>query len=179
MNTHALLAVDGISRSTASQRGSDDDTAKRGGGSLDKLPAAQAPKRSKKKLIGFIVLLVIVWLIAAQVLAADRYEAVVNIVEGENKIGINPTEERLDFGDLTRTNGQSRFISVKNNGRMGKYVLAFKTGSIADIMTIKESSVSIAEGEEKRLEFTVFAPVSTPLGNYRGTIWVLKLPKPF
>src|SRR3989344_5254653 len=73
-------------------------------------------KLSRGKLIALIIVSVIIWFLAVQMVAADKYSAVVNVIEGENKVGVNPLADKLDFGDLSRDNGASRFITLKNPG---------------------------------------------------------------
>ena len=142
-------------------------------------------KLSKGKLIGLIVVLVIIWLIAVQVMAADRYQAVVVVVEGENKVGINPTTERLDFGDLSRDNGSSRFINLTASQNcflcLGgeKYIMIWKFGEISELMKVDKNNFVLKPGEDQRVEFSVYAPVSAPYKEYTGKVWVIKWPKIF
>lgn len=143
-------------------------------------------KMKKSKKITLIVLGVIAWVIAVQIYAADRYEAVVNVVEGENIVGINPLTERLDFGDMSPDNSTSRFIKIENSGNCflclkngEKYIKVFKFGEIAELMTLSSSSAVIPAGEEYRIELNVYVPISAEVRKYTGKVWVFKLPKLF
>ena len=60
----------------------------------------------KKILIGIVAILVL--LVVIQLVNAAKYKMVVNVVEGENVMGINPLADKLDFGDLSRNNGMTR-----------------------------------------------------------------------
>ena len=143
-------------------------------------------KMSKGKIIGLAIVLVLVWLLAIQIMAADRYDAVVQVIEGENKIGINPLAEKLDFGDLSRDNGASRFITLKVNNDCRfclkggeKFIMIWKFGRIADLMKIDKNNFVLKPGEEQKVEFNVYIPVSAPYETFTGKVWVVKWPKLF
>lgn len=136
-------------------------------------------KKSKKRLILLIILGVLVWLGAVQLMAAERYKAVVNVIEGENKMGINPSSERLDFGDLSRDTGSSRFVNLKNPGKKDKIISVLKFGNISEIMKIEKNNLVLKPGEEVKLEFHVQVPVSAPYKKYSGTVIIFKYPKLF
>ena len=136
-------------------------------------------KMSKAKAIGILAVIVIIWLIAVQLMAADRYQAVVKVVEGENQVGVNPLTDRLDYGDLSRDNGASRFVSLKNDGRVGKFIMVWKFGEISEIMKLSNNNFTLKPGEEYRLELNVYIPVSAEIREYKGRVWIFKWPKPF
>lgn len=136
-------------------------------------------KISRGKLIGLIVVLVIVWFGAIQIMAAERYSAVVNVIEGENKLGINPSTEMLDFGDLSRDTGASRFITLKNPGKRDKVIAIVKYGEIAELMKIDRNNFVLKPGEEVKLEFHVRVPVSAPYKKFAGKVIIFKYPKLF
>ena len=142
----------------------------------------QAPEARKKvngKVIAAVIGIVVVWLVAIQILAADRYVAVANVVEGDNKIGINPTTERLDFGDLSRESGQSRFVALSNDSTRDKYIRIVKFGELAELMKIENPNFTLKPSEEKRVEVKIYIPVSAQLKNYEGHVWIFKFPKLF
>ena len=136
-------------------------------------------KISKGKFIALIIVLLVIWLGAIQIMAAERYNAVVNVIEGENKMVINPTNELLDFGDLSRDTGSSRFVTLKNPGKKDKRIVVIKYGSISEIMKIDRSNFVLKPGEEVKLEFHVQVPVSAPYKKYSGKIVIFKYPKLF
>ncbi len=135
---------------------------------------------SLKRRVILIVALVLVWLVGIQVMAAERYAAVVNVIEGTDKVGVNPSSDRLDFGDLSRETGASRFVTLKNTGGRAKQIWVVKTGSIAELMkSDKPDWFTLAPGEEVKLELTVRIPVSAPYGKMSGTVTIFKWPKVF
>ena len=144
-------------------------------------PAGQPKKKMplKRKVI-LIAVLVLVWVLGVQVMAAERYAAVVNVIEGTDKVGVNPLSDRLDFGDLSRETGASRFVTLKNTGGRAKQIWVVKTGSIAELMKSDRADwFTLAPGEEVKLEFTVRIPVSAPYGKMSGTVVIFKWPKVF
>jgi len=129
----------------------------------------------KKIIWGFVGLIVFVGII--QIIVADKYQAQVLVIEGEKKVGVNPTTERLDFGDLSGDTSATRYIAL-NAGGAETFISVFKFGSIAELIDLSENNFTIKEGEEKRLEFNLYMPPSAPVGEkYTGWVWLFKLPK--
>ena len=127
---------------------------------------------------GFVVFLVIAFLFVFYVaLDANKYEATVRVIEGEGKVGINPTTERLDFGDLSRGTSSVRRVTIANGTFMPMYVLIWETGDIADLMELDKNSIRLAKGEEARIEFTTYMPASAQVDRiYDGRVFVFKIP---
>lgn len=146
--------------------------------------AKEQPKQkrrwARKHTVILIVALALAWFAGIQIMAAERYQAVVNVVEGTDKVGVNPTAERLDFGDLSRDTGASRFVALKNTGRRGKVIWVVKSGAIAELMkSNKPGRFTLAPGEEIKLEFNVKVPVSAPYQKFTGTVYIFKWPQLF
>lgn len=144
----------------------------------EKQDSAETAKKklSRRKTVVLIGIAVLIWIGAVQVFAAERYEAVVNVVEGENAVGVNPLVDKLDFGDLSRDTGASRFVTLKNTGRSRRVVRVYAFGEIAELMKISEKKFVLHPGEEKKIEFYVRIPVSAPYRHYEGRVYIFKLP---
>ena len=84
------------------------------------------------KKILLIILAIIALVLVVQFVNAGKYRMIVNVVAGDNVVGINPLADNLDFGDLSRNNGMTRYVSMKNNGKMEIRVMAIKFGEISD-----------------------------------------------
>jgi cell division protein FtsL len=144
--------------------------------------APTKPDDAKKKMslgkkIMWIVIAVLVFVIAVQILVADKYQAQVIVIEGEKKVGVNPTTEKLDFGDLSADTSATRYVTL-NAGGVGTYVYVFQFGSIAELVKLSENSFTMQKGDEKKLEFTLYMPPSAPVGEkYTGRVWIFKIPK--
>src|SRR3989304_6855723 len=83
-----------------------------------------------------IVCAILVLFLFYVTLDANKYQTVVRVVEGEGRVGVNPTTERLDFGDLSRGTSAVRTVTIKNGTIMPMYVVMVKTGKIADLVEI-------------------------------------------
>ena len=138
------------------------------------------PKRfSVWKIIILAIIAIVVLFLAVQVINAAKYKMVVNVVEGENIMGINPTAEKLDFGDLSRNNGMTRYITISNNGSFRIYVIVWKMGNISDLINVSRNFFVLGSGQEEKLGFEINIPPSAQTKKYSGRVWIFRLPKPF
>ncbi|MCK4520486.1 hypothetical protein KAT95_01290 [Candidatus Parcubacteria bacterium] len=132
---------------------------------------------NKIKKILLIIALVIVAVLAVQVINADKYKMVVNVVEGENIMGVNPTTEKLDFGDLSRNNGMERYVTLKSQGTVSTYIMVWKFGSISDLVKLDKNYFTLEPGQEKKLSFAIHIPPSAETKQYSGWAVIFRLPK--
>src|SRR3989344_9346822 len=58
------------------------------------------PLKMWEKIVGVILALVFLFVFYV-VLDANKYRATVHVIEGQGRVGVNPTTELLDFGDLS------------------------------------------------------------------------------
>jgi hypothetical protein len=129
-----------------------------------------------KKIIKGIVVLIIV-IAAIQVVIADKYRAQVAVIAGDKKVGVNPTTEMLDFGDLSGDTSATRLITMTAGG-MDTYVHVMKFGSIAELIKVSENDFTMKKGDTKKLEFAMYMPPSAQAGQkYNGNVWIFKIPK--
>ncbi|MCK4592774.1 hypothetical protein KAT63_05060 [Candidatus Parcubacteria bacterium] len=135
-------------------------------------------KKFLKMTVLFIVFLV-AWFAVVQYMAADKYEAVVKVMEEGGKIGVNPMTERLDYGDLPKGNASTRFVTIENNGKMGIYVAIVKYGGIAELIKISRNNFVLDPGEKEKLELLLEMPISADKDGYEGKVVIFKLPKLF
>jgi len=131
-----------------------------------------------KKIIWGIIILIL-FIIVVQIAVADKYTAQVQVIEGEKKVGVNPTSERLDFGDLSADTAANRYVTLNAEG-LDTYIMVIKFGSIAELIKLNKNNFTIRKGDVERLEFSLYMPPSAPVGNkYTGYVWIFKLPKLF
>ncbi|MCK4745152.1 hypothetical protein KAS41_03760 [Candidatus Parcubacteria bacterium] len=137
----------------------------------------EKPKKITLKRIIWTAAAALVFIIIIQIAVADKYSAQVLVIEGEKKVGVNPTDERLDFGDLSADTAATRYITLNADG-INTFVSVLKFGSIAELVKLSENNFTMKKGDEKKLEFSLYMPVSAPIGEkYTGYVWIFKTPK--
>ena len=134
---------------------------------------------SKIKLTLIVIGAIIALLVVVQIVNAAKYKMVVNVVEGENIMGVNPLADKLDFGDLSRNNGMTRYVTMKSAGGISTYVIVWKMGEISDLVKTNKSSFVLKPGEEVKLTFEINIPPSAEVKKYSGSVWIFRLPKVF
>jgi len=137
------------------------------------------PMKKILRVVALSLLLVFVWVGIVQYLAADKYNALVRVqTEGEG-VGVNPTTEELDFGDVPKDNSLIRFVSIENSGKMDVYVKIIKTGSISDLIELSRNNFVLSPGDSEKIEFLLKMPISADKEEYKGKVIIFKLPKLF
>lgn len=129
------------------------------------------------KKILLIILAIVILVVVVQVVNAAKYKMIVSVVAGDNVVGINPLNENLDFGDLSRSNGMTRYVTMKNNGKMEIRVIAVKFGEISDLVKLDKSDFTLKPGEEVKLAFEIQIPPSAEVKKYSGYTIIFRLPK--
>lgn len=139
------------------------------------------PKK-KLRLIDKIVLAILsaVFLFAFYItLDANKYRALVRAVEGEGKIGVNPTDEALDFGDLSRGTSAVRRVAIENGTPFSLYVFAVRTGSIRTLIKLDKNYFKVLPRSSDKLELSVYMPASAEIDRvYDGRVYLFKIPMP-
>jgi len=136
-------------------------------------------KIKKGRLVAILISIVVLVLIVVQFLNASYYKIFVNVVEGENVMGINPLADNLDFGDLSRNNAMTRYVTLQSGGRMPSYIIIWKFGSISPLVKIDKNYFTLTPDQEIKVSFNVNIPPSAEVKKYSGKVIVFKLPKVF
>lgn len=138
-----------------------------------------AALRKNAKLTGLILLSLIVWFFAIQFIAAEKYTAVVKVGQQNMLIDANAASagNLLDYGSLPKGNSATKFITVKNDGGRDVYVKMIGTGDIGKILKIDRNNFIVQKGQKEKVEFTVEVPSDTSKTEYKGGIFIFKLPK--
>jgi hypothetical protein len=131
------------------------------------------------KKILLVIVIIILLVVIIQIVNAAKYKMVLNVVEGENIMGINPLADKLDFGDLSRNNGMTRYVTMKSGGKTATYVMVWKWGSISDLVKLNKNNFVLQPGEEVQLAFELQVPPSAEFKKYSGWTWIFRLPKLF
>lgn len=131
-------------------------------------------------IINKIILALILIVFAAVfyvVLDANKYSAEVNVIDGEGRVGVNPTTESLDFGDLSRGSSAVRRVDIVNGTSIPVFVSVLKIGGIADLMKLDHNNFELGGGAQTQLEFTTYIPASAQVGdNYTGRVFIFRIP---
>lgn len=130
---------------------------------------------AKKIFLGIVILIVL--FIAIQFINAAKYSMVVNVKDGENIMGINPLSDNLDFGDLSRNNGMTRYVTFKNGGTSPVYIAALEFGDISGLVKIDKNYFTLNPNEETKISFELSIPPSAETRSYSGSVWIFRLPK--
>ena len=125
-----------------------------------------------------VVLAVVFLVLFYFALDANKYSATVHAIAGEGKVGINPTTEVLDFGDLSPGTSAVRRIDVKNSTGIAMYIAVLHFGAINDLMKLDKNFFTVPAHTEEKIEFTVYMPASAPIDKtLNGKIILFKIPK--
>lgn len=134
------------------------------------------PLRARDKVLAGILIIIFLFIFYIT-LDANKYRAMVRVIEGEDRVGINPTSESLDFGDLSRGTAALRRVNLINGTPIPMFVIAIKTGGISDLMDINKNYFTLHPHEEIQMEFSVYIPASAQIDkNYTGRVYLFKIP---
>jgi hypothetical protein len=113
-------------------------------------------------------------------LDANKYYAQVRVLEGEGRVGVNPTDQALDFGDLSRGTSAVRRVEIQNNTPVAMYIMVLKFGSIASLVDISDNFFTLDARQAAKIEFSLYMPASAEIERtYTGRVILFKIPKPF
>lgn len=131
-------------------------------------------KISKVWLAVFGIIFLIVFYI---VLDANKYRAQVRVIEGEGKVGVNPTTERLDFGDLSRGTTGVRRVDLQNGTPIPMWIGIVKLGGISSLVDISNNYFVLKPRTSETIEFTLYMPASGEVGKlYTGRVFIFRIP---
>jgi len=124
-----------------------------------------------------IALTIIVLFLFYVVLDANKYRATVHVIEGQGAVGVNPTDQALDFGDLSLGTTAVRKVTIENGTAMPMYIAMFKIGKISELMKIDNNFFKLPPRDTAEIEYTVFMPASAVVDStYNGRVYLFKVP---
>ncbi len=125
-----------------------------------------------------ISLAVVVYLFVFYVvLDANKYKAMVHIIEGAGRVGVNPTSESLDFGDISLGMSATRKVDITNQTVMPVRVLVWTTGDIEDLMNVSDKNFRVGAHSDAEIEFSTYIPASAAVDrDYEGRVYIFKIP---
>jgi hypothetical protein len=146
-------------------------------------PFAEQPPKTKWRLYEKIALgagIMLFLLVFYISLDANKYRATVRVVEGSGRVGVNPTDEALDFGDLSRGTSAVRRVHIQNGTPIPMYIAHFRLGSISGLMNADKNFFTVAPHAEERIEYSLYMPASAEIERtYDGRVYLFKIPKPW
>lgn len=135
-----------------------------------------APLRTRDKIV-LIVFGVIFLFVFYVTLDANKYPALVRVVAGEGKVGVNPTDQALDFGDLARGTSAVRRVDIQNGTFMPMYVLVWKVGNISSLIDVDKPNFRLGPNSGTKIEFSSYMPASAEVDKiYKGRVYIFKIP---
>ena len=133
-------------------------------------------KRSWKKIVLWLVTVVIGILLVIQYINAAKYQALVQVIS-EGRIGVNPTGDALDFGDLPHNKSAIRTVTLESGGDTGAFVMVWKYGDISDLVKVDKNYFTLQPHTTEKLEFSISIPNSAEYRYYRGKVMIFQIPK--
>ena len=129
-----------------------------------------------QKIITMIITVMFLFIFYVM-LDANKYRAVVHVIEGAGQVGVNPTDRELDFGDLSQGTTAIRTVTIENGTSMPMYVFMVKTGKISELMKIDNNYFTLAPKQTEKIEYTVYMPASAEIdATYTGRVYLFKVP---
>ena len=128
------------------------------------------------KIIIWLIVVVIGIFLAIQYINAAKYPALVQVIK-EDRIGVNPTGDALDFGDLPRNRSAVRTVELKSDGNTASYIIIWKFGDISDLVKLDKNYFTLSGHTTEKVEFRIFVPNSAEYRYYRGKVIIFQIPK--
>ena len=127
--------------------------------------------------LGFVLLLAGLFLYQSTTVYSSR----VIVKPAGDPIGINPLDDRVDFGDVPQGAAISKTLVFNNEGTVPNQVRIIVMGGIADLVKVEVKTFTLQPGEEKSVKFElVMPPSATPEDQFSGRVIVVRFPlRPF
>jgi hypothetical protein len=141
-----------------------------------KVPQAQPKKMSRGKFIAWVIVIVILVIGLVQYINAAKYSALVQVIS-QDRIGVNPTGNALDFGDLPRNKSAVRTVELKSSGNTASYIMVWMFGGISDLLKVDQNYFTLQPHSDVKLQFTATIPNSAPYQYFKGSVVIFQIPK--
>jgi len=134
-------------------------------------------KLSRVEKTTLAVLIILFLAVFYVTLDANKYRATVHVIEGEGRVGVNPTTELLDFGDLSPGTSAVRRVDIQNGTFMPMYIAVMRSGNISELMKLDKNYFIVPPKSGAKIEFTVYMPASAPIDEtMNGKVILFKIP---
>lgn len=134
--------------------------------------------RTRRRWALYALLFVLALFVLFEWRATTTYSSQVIVIQRTDVliVGINPTTERMDFGDLTQGSSQVRPLVLENSGVLPWRVSIIVMGEIGQFIQISDAFFTLDRGETKNVDFTLILPPNAAPGKYSGRVLVLRVP---
>ncbi len=136
--------------------------------------------RTTKHWALYSLLLVLALFVLFEWRSTTIYSAQVVVVPRTDElvVGINPTTERLDFGDLSQNSSQTRTVRLENGSGLPVRVTIIITGDIGPLIKLSDAFFTLDGGETRDVEFTLVVPPNAEPKKYSGRVMIVRMPWP-
>jgi len=121
-------------------------------------------------------ILFVILFVAVEIGSTQSFSVEVVVVPEEDFVGLNPTTESLDFGDMSNGTAQARYLNLSNEGSLPTRVSVIVTGDVRDFVKVSDAFFTMDPGDSTRVEFTLVVPATVPEKKYTGRVLVLRTP---
>ena len=97
------------------------------------------------------------------------------VAGSEPSFGINPTTERLDFGDLQPGLTETRFVTLEN-GKLPNRVTIIIYGGIRDFLSVDDAFFTMDPNETRRIAFHIAVPSNAETRKHSGRVVIIRTP---
>ncbi|TSC64099.1 MAG: hypothetical protein G01um1014106_271 [Parcubacteria group bacterium Gr01-1014_106] len=137
------------------------------------------PMKRREKVIGGVALILFLFVFYIT-LDANKYRATVRVIEGRGRIGVNPTTESLDFGDLSPGTSAVREVRIENRTAIPMFIAVIRMGAITDLMKLEQNFYVLPGKSDTTLTFRTYMPASAPVDRiFNGRVYLFKIPGPW
>ena len=147
----------------------------RSGNTLARQGIALPPKRYLV-LIGLGVLIILVGTFLFQ--SVTRYTTQVIVAAPGAPLGINPLQDRIDFGDIPVGQEVTKTLILENLGGVDNYIAIFIVGGVGDLVKVEPNFFTLVSGQRMDVQFRLSMPDSAPVDQkFSGRVFIFRLPK--
>ncbi|MDP3735001.1 MAG: hypothetical protein Q8R39_01070 [bacterium] len=145
---------------------------------IEETTALRSGRRGLKlgKIVLAVAVVIVLMLVVIQYLNAAKYAALVQVTE-EDTIGVNPTGDALDFGDLPHNKSAVRTVTLESAGDTPSYIIVWKFGDVSDLIKVDKNYFTLAPHTTEKVEFSLYVPNSAAYRYYRGRVIIFQIPK--
>ncbi len=130
---------------------------------------------STARLVVLALVVSVVLTAAVELAAAQKYYATVKVIDGV-VLGINPLDDALDFGDIPKGAGQTRFVTIDNDSNRPAYIVVWTVGGISQLIDVDKTRFVLDGRESAQVSFKLKVPPSSPTKSYTGAVLIFRLP---